>query len=292
MRVAIVTDSTAYLSEPWVAEHAVTVVPLSVLIDMDSYVEGVDRPVGAVARALSRAGGATTSRPSPAQFLNRYERLADAGAAAIVSVHLSAALSGTHEAATLAAADAPIPVRVVDSASMGAGLGYAVRAAVESVRRAGADVSPEVVADSAAAAASEVAGEASVLFCVASLEYLRRGGRIGAASAFLGTALAVKPLLELRQGRIEPVEKQRTMGRAVGRLVDMAAERARRRPGARLTVHHVGAQGRAVEIAEALRARGGELMAEEPEIVELGLVAAAHLGPGSVGVVVAPPAVP
>ncbi|QQS00336.1 MAG: DegV family protein [Austwickia sp.] len=291
MRVAIVTDSTAYLPEQWAAEHDVTVVPLSVLIDMDSYVEGVDRAVGELARALSRAGGATTSRPSPQQFLARYEALADEGAEAIVSVHLSAALSGTYEAAVLAAADAPVPVRVVDSASMGAGLGYAVREAVATVRRVGPDASAAAVADAAAAAASGVARETAVLFCVASLEFLRRGGRIGAASAFLGTALAVKPLLALRDGRIEPVEKQRTMGRAVNRLVDMAAERIAQRPGARVTVHHVGADGRAREIAEAMRSRGDGVLAGEPELVELGLVAAAHLGPGSVGVVVAPPAV-
>lgn len=285
MRVGIVTDSTAYLPTRWAAEHGVVVVPLSVLIDRDSYVEGADQPAGDLARALGKAGGATTSRPSPQQFLTRYEELAAQGAQEIVSVHLSAALSGTYEAAVLAANAAPVPIRVVDSASMGAGLGYAVRAAVESVRRDGEEAS----AESAAEAASATARESAVLFCVASLEFLRRGGRIGAASAFLGSALAVKPLLALRDGRIEPVEKQRTMGRAVGRLVELAAERAGQWPGARVTVHHVGAVDRAVQIATALADLG--VVAGDPEIVELGLVAATHLGPGSLGVVVAPPAV-
>ena len=125
MSVGIGTGHTAYLPPGWAAAHDGTVVPLSVLIDMDSYVEGEDRAVGELGRALARAGGATTSRPSPQQFLGRYERLAEQGADEIVSIHLSAALSGTHEAAVLAAEDAPVPVRVVDSASMGAGLGYA-----------------------------------------------------------------------------------------------------------------------------------------------------------------------
>lgn len=285
MRVGIVTDSTAYLPAPWVAEHGVEVVPLSVVIDMDTYVEGVDRPVGEIARALTRAGGATTSRPSPPQFLTRYERLAAAGATQIVSLHLSAALSGTCAAAQLAAQASPVPVRVVDSASMGAGLGYAVRDAVDYVRRAG----PAATAQGAAGAASGVARESAVLFCVASLEFLRRGGRIGAASALLGSALAVKPLLALRDGRIEPVEKQRTMGRAVGRLIDSAVDRVSQRPGSRVTVHHVGAEDRARQIAAATRERAGSALGGEPDIVELGLVAAAHLGPGSVGVVIAPP---
>ena len=287
MGVGIVTDSTAYLPPEWAAAHDVTVVPLSVLIDMDSYVEGEDRAVGELGRALARAGGATTSRPSPQQFLGRYERLAEQGADEIVSIHLSAALSGTHEAAVLAAEDAPVPVRVVDSASMGAGLGYAVRDAVDYVAREGS----AATADGAAEAAAGVARATSVLFCVASLEFLRRGGRIGAASALLGSALAVKPLLALREGRIEPVEKQRTMGRAVGRLVDLAIERSGGVPGARLTVHHVGAPDRAAEIAQTLRERLPAGAAADPDLVELVLVAAAHLGPGSVGVVIAPPAV-
>lgn len=287
MRVGIVTDSTAYLPADWATHHGVVVVPLSVLIDMDSYVEGEDRAAGELGRALARAGGATTSRPSPQQFLTRFEALAAEGAQEIVSVHLSAALSGTSEAAVLAAEAASVPVRVVDSASMGAGLGYAVREAAECVRRMGADAT----AAAAAEAAAGVARETTVLFCVASLEFLRRGGRIGAAAALLGSALAVKPLLALRDGRIEPVEKQRTMGRAVARLVDLAAERVTARPGSRVTVHHVGGPDRAAQIATALRDRCGELIAGDVDMVELGLVAAAHLGPGSVGVVVAPPAV-
>lgn len=290
MRVGIVTDSTAYLPDDWVAEHGVAVVPLSVLIDMDSYVEGIDRPSGELARALSRAGGATTSRPSPQQFLTRYERLAAQGAEAIVSIHLSAALSGTCEAATLAARDAPVPVRVVDSESMGAGLGYAVRAVADRVRRGGPQEPAAEVVSSAVEAARETVRDSSVLFCVASLEFLRRGGRIGAASAFLGSALAVKPLLELRAGRIEPVEKQRTMGRAIGRLVDLAAERVAVRPGSRATVHHVAAEDRARQIAATLTERLGAGLGAPPDVQELGLVAAAHLGPGSVGVVVGPPA--
>ena len=92
MRVGIVTDSTAYLPADWATHHGVVVVPLSVLIDMDSYVEGEDRAAGELGRALARAGGATTSRPSPQQFLTRFEALAAEGAQEIVSVHLSACL--------------------------------------------------------------------------------------------------------------------------------------------------------------------------------------------------------
>ncbi|MEP7160079.1 MAG: DegV family protein [Dermatophilaceae bacterium] len=284
MRVAVVTDSTAYLPDGALAQSGVTVVPLSVIVDHDVYVEGEDRAVGELRRALTRAGSATTSRPAPAVFLRAYERLASEGADAIVSVHLSAQLSGTCDAARLAALDAPVPVRVVDSSVMAAALGYAALDAAAAAAR-GAD----------AAAVAEVAAEraraARVLFCVASLEFLRRGGRIGAASAMLGAALAVKPLLELRDGRIELLEKQRTMGRAISRLAALAGETARASEGTvRLTVHHVGAASRARSLAEAVARECREVGApvSELQIVELGMVGATHLGPGSLGVVIAP----
>lgn len=285
MRVGIVTDSTAYLPAHLLPGGEVLTVPLSVLVDTDTYVEGVDRPDGELGRAIARAGGATTSRPSPSAFLSAYERLAAEGAREIVSVHLSAALSGTYDAAVLAAGVAPVAVHVVDSAAMGMALGYAVLDAARCAREGG---DGRAVAEAARA----TAGSSTVLFCVASLEFLRRGGRIGAASALLGSALAVKPILQLREGRIVPVEKQRTMGRAVSRLADLAAAAAgevgSRGRRSRVTVHHVGAPERAAQAAELVGRLGGEALVGEPLIVEMGLVAATHLGPGSVGMIVSP----
>ena len=284
MRVAVVTDSTAYVAPGALAEAGVCVVPLSVIVDHDVYVEGEDVPQGELGRALGRAGLASTSRPAPAVFLRTYEQLAADGADAIVSVHLSAALSGTYEAALLAARESPVPVRVVDSEMMAAALGFAV---LDAAAAAAEGAGPDEVA----AVARERAAAARVLFCVASLEFLRRGGRIGAASAFLGSALAVKPLLELRDGTIQPLEKLRTMGRATSRLAVLAAESGGASGGpVRLVVHHVGAASRAESLAAAVAAACAATGTEvsSTDVVELGIVGATHLGPGSLGVVVSP----
>lgn len=284
MRVAVVTDSTAYPPRGALEAAGVSVVPLSVIVDHDVYVEGEDRPEGELGRALSRAGLASTSRPAPAVFLRTYEQLAAQGADAIVSVHLSAALSGTYEAALLAAKESPVPVHAVDSEVMAAALGFAV---LDAAAAAADGAGPEQVAE----IARERAAAARILFCVASLEFLRRGGRIGAASAFLGSALAVKPLLELRDGRIQPLEKLRTMGRATSRLAVLAAQAGRESGGpVRLALHHVGAASRAESLAEAVAAeceKAGTPVSSA-DVVELGMVGATHLGPGSIGVVVSP----
>lgn len=316
MRIGILTDSTSYLPPGVAARAGIEVVPLSVVLGHDTYVEGVDHPEGELGRAYGRAGAITTSRPSPSAILRRYERMAEAGCEAIVSIHLSAALSGTYDAALLAAPVSPVPVQVVDSQTIGLGLGFAV---LDAYALAQTGATPEEVADWARLRASQ----GTVLFCVASLEWLRRGGRIGAASALLGSALGVKPILGLVEGHIEPVEKQRTMGRAVSRLGELAAAAALetaalvepdvsaadlaaddsaadglgidgRAPGGgsgrgvRIGVHHFGAPERAERLAEVISESVGEVLAEPLIVVEMGLVAAAHLGPGSLGVIVAP----
>ncbi|HSF27195.1 MAG TPA: DegV family protein [Actinomycetes bacterium] len=278
--VAVVTDSTAYLPAELLARHPVTVVPLQVVVDGRAYDEGsgeVD-----VAHALRRGACVTTSRPAPDVVLAAYLAAADAGASAVVSVHLSAEMSGTCAAAELAARDAPLPVRVVDSRSLGMGLGFAVLAALAAVR-AGADL------DAVAEAARCRAAAGRALFYVDTLEYLRRGGRIGGARSLLGSALAVKPLLHLVDGAIEPLERVRTAGRARARLVDLTVERA----GQELVdvaVHHLAAPERAAEVAGLLRERIPAL--GELHVSEVGAVVGAHVGPGLLATVVAPRLLP
>ncbi|WP_255574738.1 DegV family protein [Austwickia sp. TVS 96-490-7B] len=286
--IAIVTDSTACLPTTANATHGITTVPLTVLVDHDVYVEGVDHPAGELRLALTHPGEASTSRPSPHAFLSTYDDLARRGATAIVSIHLSATLSGTVDAARIAARDAQIPVHVVDSRSMAMGLGYAVLAAAHQ-RAAGGDI------HDIAHTARDVGSRASVFFCVSSLDFLRRGGRIGAASALLGSALAVKPLLALVDGQVVPVEKQRTMARAAARLVDLVGESgplADPAAGGSAEVHvavqHVDAADRAQALADALSARWAPRLAGPVQVVPIGLVGATHLGPGCLGVVVAP----
>lgn len=219
--LALVTDSTAYLPQDAVDRHRIEVVPLSVIVGDEVLTEGVEISPKDVAEALRAKRRVTTSRPNPETFAAAYRAAAAAGAEGIVSIHLSAELSGTCEAARLAAAEAGLPVRVVDSRMVGMALGYAVLAAVEA-RDAGQQL------DEVAAAAERRAAAASGFFYVDTLEHLRRGGRIGTARALLGSALAVKPLLHLDAGRIEPLEKVRTASRAIARLEEIAVEQAGR----------------------------------------------------------------
>jgi DegV family protein with EDD domain len=277
-RVAIVSDSTAYLPRRLVEAHGIRVVPLRVSIAGVAYEEGVDASPARVAEALSSRVPVSTSRPAPASFLRAYEAAAAAGAQSVVSIHLSADMSGTFESASLAARDAPIPVRVVDSRSLAMALGHAVVSAAEAAA-SGEDV------DTVVAVAEKRAAAASVLFYVDTLEHLRRGGRIGPAQALLGSALAVKPLLHLVDGRIAPLDKVRTASRAISRLEDLAADRAGSRP-VDVVVHHLAAEERAGLLAERLRGRLEHVTSLS--VTEVGAVVGAHVGPGTLGVVIAP----
>ena len=273
MPIAVVTDSTASLPADLVADAAVTVVPLTVVIDGVPGREGADVTTDDVARALvARRVAVTTSRPSPAEFSAVYARLLAGGADGVVSVHLSAKLSGTYDSAALAAADHPGRVAVVDSLSTGMGLGFAA------LHARGTDLA--AARDAALAAVART----TTLFYVDTLEHLRRGGRIGAASALLGTALSVKPILRMVDGEIVVQDKVRTATRALGRLVDLAAEAAGESE-VDIAVHHLAAPARAAELTEALTQRlGGRIRACYQ--TEIGAAVGAHVGPGLASVVV------
>ncbi len=275
--VAVVTDSTAYLPEGVAETSAVSVVPLHVVLGSRTGTEGAEVSPQDVASALAeRRLQVSTSRPTPAEFADVYRAT---GATQIVSVHLSAELSGTYDAAVLAAAEVEtdgIEVRVVDSATIAMGLGFAVLAAA---RAAAAGGGLDEVAD----AARETAAATDVLFYVDTLEHLRRGGRIGAAAALVGTALAVKPLLHVAGGRIAPLEKVRTASKALARLEELAVERAGDAP-VDVAVHHLVAGEKAQALAERLLARMPGL--DSVHVSEVGAVVGAHVGPGLLGVVV------
>jgi DegV family protein with EDD domain len=280
---ALVTDSTAYLPADLLAELGVHVVPLHVVVGGQEHAEGVDIDAAAVAAALREFRPVSTSRPAPAAFLEAYEEAAEGGADAVVSVHISGDMSSTVGGAQLAAAESPVPVTVVDSRAMGMAMGYAVLAGA---RLAAGGASAEVVAD----AVRSTCAAATVVFYVDTLEYLRRGGRIGKAGALLGSALAIKPILGLRDGHIVPLERVRTSTRAIARLEELAVEAATSLPegadGVDVAVHHLDSPERAERLAERLRARLGEGV--EVRVVELGAVVGAHVGPGTLAVAVVP----
>ncbi len=196
----------------------------------------------------------------------------------MVSLHLSSEISGTHDAAVIAAREAPVPVRVVDSGMIAMALGFSVLAAAEAAAAGG-------TADEAVAAAVKRADATRAYFYVDTLEHLRRGGRIGTAQALFGSALAVKPLLQLADGRIEPLERVRTASRAIARLEELAVEHAGTGP-VDVAVHHLAAEERATQLAERLRGRLPGLA--ELHVSEVGAVLGAHTGPGLLGAVVAP----
>jgi DegV family protein with EDD domain len=287
--VVVVTDSTASLPAEWGARHGVEVAPLHVVVGQRTHAEGVDiagRDVASLLRADEHA--LSTSGPAPADLAQLYRDLARRrGAREIVSVHLSGRISRTVESARLAAAEVAgeVSVTVVDSRTLGLAMGYAV---CEGADLAAAGRSAEVVATAIEGQASAC----SAYFYVDTLEYLRRGGRIGKASALVGGALAIKPLLTVADGEVQPWERVRTRAKALARLraqtvSDIAAHRAAGRT-VRVGVHHCDAQERAEAFAAALHQDTEAGGAVPIDIVELGAVIAVHTGPGTVAVVVCP----
>ncbi|WP_084965024.1 DegV family protein [Thermoactinospora rubra] len=265
--VAVVTDSTSYLTP----EAGVAIVPLQVVVGGFAYDEP-DCPAWTAA--------ATTSRPSPERFARIYRDLSASGHSGVVSVHLSARLSGTAEAASLAAHDVDIPVEVVDSGSIAMGLGFPALAAARVAALGGS--LPEV-----ATAARRCAAATRTLFYVDTLEYLRKSGRIGTAASLVGSALMIKPLLHIADGQISLLEKLRTPARAIARLEELAVKEAASLGTAlEVAVQHIASPARAQALAERLRQRLPE--ATRIRMAELGPVVGVHVGPGMLGVTVSP----
>ncbi|MCM0621878.1 DegV family protein [Nocardioides bruguierae] len=289
MGVAVVTDSTASLPGGLAAEHGLTVVPLTVVLGEEVLEEGPDGATPArLVEALGTRLPVSTSRPAPEALVARWERLVADGAEAIVAVHLSGEVSGTVESARLAARRVGVPVEVVDSRQVGPATGLAALAAADAASR-GASVA-EV-----AEAARACAARGTTLCYVDTLEHLRRGGRINTAAALLGGALAVKPLLTVTDGVVEPLERVRTASRALGRLEELTVDAALALGGpdtaVRVVVGHLAAPDRAVALLDRLTSR---LAAELGDAFaggwesEVTAALGAHTGPGMIAVGIAP----
>lgn len=282
-RIALVTDSTASLPAEVAEAHGIVVVPLQVVIGGRSYDEGVEGGATpqTVAAALREWTPVSTSRPTPAAMLDVYAKAAAAGATEVVSIHVSSELSGTYESAQLAAKEASVPVTAVDSRTLGMATGFAVLSAAEVLAEGGS-------AQDAADIARRRTTASTSLFYVDTLEYLRRGGRIGAAAALLGSALAVKPLLTIENGRVGMLEKVRTAGRALSRLEELAVAAAEDTP-VDVAVAHLANPERAELLAGHLRDRlATNLEGREVVVGEVGAVIGAHVGPGMVATAVCP----
>jgi DegV family protein with EDD domain len=277
-RVAVVTDTTQYLPREVIQRHGVELVSLYVNWNGRTDRESELGDYGPFYDHLrSSPELPSTSQPSIGDFLAVYEPLVESGAD-ILSIHLSGDISGTVRAAEQARdalverGVAPERIRVLDSRQGCAGHGMMAIAAANAAA-GGADL------DGAAAAAHTLRETITILFAVDTLEFLRRGGRIGAAQALLGSALKIKPILSI-DGEIFPVERVRTAGRAADRLIRELQER--HDEGADVFfIQHV----QAPDVADRVGERGAEIYGRGPEFVsEIGPVIGTHTGPGLVGV--------
>ena len=279
--MALVTDSTSSLGPTQAARAGVAVVPLQVVIDGRSRPE-TEVAAAEVAAALRAGRSVTTSRPTPEVFGSTYADLAGEGARSVVSVHLSAKISGTCAAAEQAAAAAPIPVTVLDCRTLGMAAGFAVLAAAAAARSGGP--AAEVVR-----LARDRAVASTTYFYVDTLEFLRRGGRIRPAAALVGTALSVKPLLTVSDGEIRPIERVRTESRALARLEELGLA-ALARAGGRsvhidVAVHHLDNPEGAARLVRRLQ---DQVACREITVTEVSAVIGVHVGPGMLGVVISP----
>lgn len=273
-RIAFVTDSTAYLPKELVERHGIHVVPNVVNWGTKTYRDGVDISSGEFFERLrTDPVMPTTAVTSIGDFRDVYARAAE-GADAVLGVHLSAKLSGTFSAAQQAVAMLPNHrIEVLDSNATAMALGFVLLAAVRAAE-AGQDL------QGAIAAARAAIPNVGLVFTVETLEFLRRGGRIGGAQAFLGGLLDMKPILELRDGRVEPVERVRSKRKATERVLDLIAEKIGSRKPVRLATIHAAAAQEARTVLENARQRLG---AEEAIFAEASPTVATHTGPGTVG---------
>lgn len=275
--VGIVTDSTSYLPTELAAEKGIIKVPVAVIVGGKPYSEGVDISTAEVAQALREWQPVTTSRPSPAEILKAYTQAAEHGYSSVVSVHLSSKLSGTYQSAVIAAQESPIPVTVVDSQTIAMALGFAaISGADAAIEGADAAEVAEIIEGRAKAS--------SIYFYVDTLEYLRRGGRVGTISAAIGNMLRVKPILYMHDGAVEFLEKTRTAAKATQRIADLALAAADGEP-VDFAVQQLDAIDRARMLKELLQQGSpkSEIMHSE-----IGAVVGTHGGPGLCAVVVSP----
>ncbi len=273
--VHLVADSTCDMAAADAARSGLTIVPLKVIIGEEVFADGRDIDAATLyARMRSSMVVPRTSQPTPGEFENVFAELAADGGP-IFCTTISADMSGTHSAAAQAAEALPeLAIHVFDTRTVGPGHRLIVNALVAAAGNgAGLDELERV--------GSGVTASMRLVFTVESLEYLRRGGRIGGARALLGSVLNIKPILEVRDGTVEPLDRVRTFPRALDRLVEEVASSAREWGGrARVMVAHADQRDMGAEVAR----RAEEIAGEPVELIDVGPVIGCHGGPGAIGV--------
>jgi DegV family protein with EDD domain len=279
-RIAIVTDSTCDLGSAALAARNVTMVPLKVHFGDETFRDVIDlKPEDFYPRLRAAAQLPTTSQPTPGEFAEVYQRLADEGAEGIVSIHLSAKLSGTVESAIMAASTAPVPVRVVDSTFVSGAIAFAIDAAC-AVRDA------DGYLDAVERAAVETAAKTELFFVLDTLDYLVKGGRAGRTQGMAAALLNIKPVLQVTGGVIEPFKKSKGTVKAIREMAEHVAERSRKLGPLKIIVVHAVAENLADELGNAIRSAGTDIA--ELSYTDIGAVIGTHVGPRAVGVGYAP----
>ncbi len=275
MAVRIVTDSTADIPQEQAQALGITVVPLTVIFGEEAYLDGVELDNAGFYAKLQRSKDLPhTSQPPPASFQAAYTRLINEGADAILSVHLSSRLSGTYQSACTGRDSLPddvkkIPIEIVDSKSISIGMVLPIIRAVEEAKQglSLAEIKTHML---------DMLSRTRILAVLDTLEYVKRGGRIGGAAAFLGTMLNFKPIISLKDGEVVPVERPRTRSKAYTRIAQLLSEMGELES---VTIaesdEEVGQQ-----LTEALKtAYQGDIPA-----YKLGAVLGTHTGPGTAAI--------
>jgi len=274
-KVAIVTDSTAYLPQECLQQYNISVAPLSVIWGEQVYQDGVDMMPGEFYTRLANSKVMpTTSQVTPAVMMSTFQSLIEQGFD-VLGIFLSSRISGTVQSAMQAREMLTVSqdkVAIVDSLGTTMALGWPVLTTARAAQAGESLAACEKIAKHACA-------HSGLFFVVETLEFLRRGGRIGGAQALLGTALNIKPILELRDGKIESVEKIRTKQKAIRRMIDLTAERIHERGPVRIAVTHANSETDSAALMDSLQERFNPI---ETLIAPLSPVIGAHAGPGTV----------
>lgn len=276
-KVAIVTDSTAYIPTELSRGYPIFSVPLHVIWGDRTYYDNVDIFPSDFYQRLEHAQVMpTTSQPSPAAFKDLYDTLL-AQDYEILSVHISSRLSGTVDSATQAKAMLPsAPIVVVDSLLTSMAMGFPILKAARAASLGATLADCQTIVQNALP-------KVGVKFVVSTLEFLKRGGRIGGAAAFVGNAFNIKPILDLKDGRIEAVEKVRTMNKALERMIALTFDEIHGQSPVSLAVIHSNAPEEAKSLLAEVRGRLGVNEVNDAVIAELSPVIGTHAGPGTLG---------
>ena len=273
-KVAIVTDSTGYIPNDLIAQYDIPIAPLVVIWGEETLRDDIDiKPVEFYNRLKTAKVMPSTSQPPVPEFTSIFEKLHGDGYQ-ILAILISNLLSGTIASAVQAKKNLPdANIEIFDSQSTAMAMGFQVLAAARAAAE-GASLAECL------AVAEKTRTNSGVIFAVDTLEFLHRGGRIGGASRYLGTALQLKPLLTLEEGKIEALERVRTKKKAQARLSDIVVERIAGKPNIRLATLHANAADDANTLLEKT---AGRLDVAEKVYSEVSPVIGTHVGPGTVG---------